>query len=247
MSQPMKSFRSHRKIFTDFLETFTELSRDVSRHLVSCPGLLPSTQRSTPWNLALAALHELGILEADGGPAQHEEALTVPTKAVMVKVWTPEVGLIQEPFGNIPFPDTVFEPATIALSAEQTEAVERLSTQLHQVHRGSSQAFLNNEDEVDFMITCDHTHPDIAPYIDRLSSCYNHPAVSSDPPFLLIEGKHAGGNLLEECQPHRESTNHTKVSHTPFTMPRVSQRKILIEWFLERIERDKTNLAYRFH
>ncbi|KAF8424216.1 hypothetical protein EV426DRAFT_601098 [Tirmania nivea] len=158
-------------------------------------------------------------------------------------------GSIQEPFGNIPFPDTVFEPATIALSAEQTEAVERLSTQLRQVHRGATQAFLNNEDEagwaatireifatihassgeenffelketkskrvyekylpecvstshktVDFMITCDHTHPDIASYIDGLGSCYNplnHPAASSDPLFVLIEGKHAGGNLLK--------------------------------------------------
>ncbi|KAF8438705.1 hypothetical protein BGX38DRAFT_908095 [Terfezia claveryi] len=50
------------------------------------------------------------------------------------------------------------------------------------------------------MITYNYTHPDIAPYIDGLGSCYNplnHPATSSNPPFLLIEGKHAGGNLLE--------------------------------------------------
>ena len=53
---------------------------------------------------------------------------------------------------------------------------------------------------VDFMVTFNHAHEDIAQYTEQHGvpcNPLNHPAISSDPPLLVIEGKHAGGNVLE--------------------------------------------------
>lgn len=56
-------------------------------------------------------------------------------------------GLICEPHLDIPFPMGVFEPAAPTPPPANRPNTHRLSTQLLQVHRDATQAFLDNDDE----------------------------------------------------------------------------------------------------